>query len=142
MARADTYGGVLVLGVVGALLILGDGAVDLIVGAVVPTPLLFGLTVLQAGVPQVVLGILLLVFLGLYWDSVDPIDQRAYSTMVALLGAGSFWAGGGFIVGFVLVFAAGMLGIVLSTVSESGETTRSTVVGEAGGRAPPPGPSS
>ena len=112
---------VLVLGVVGALLILANGIVDLIIAAssaAVSAPIQFTTDATTLGTVNVVLAILLMIFLGLYMGADGPGGLSVWGTLIAILGAFSLWVGGGFIVGFVLVFTAGVLAIVLANIPE------------------------
>ena len=119
MTGADSATEVTVLGGVGTGLIFVNAIVDLLLGSIPSAPLQFSADALALGAAGVIVSILLTAFLFLYSDSVDTDAQSLWGMLLALMGAFSLWLGGGFLIGFVLVFAAGVLAVILARVSEA-----------------------
>ena len=126
MVRAESFE-VAILGGIGALLIFVNGAFDAAWGVVTPAPVSISSSAVATGLSAITVAVLLAVFLWLYWDSPTTGEQRAYATLVALLGAISIWLGGGFYVGALLAFAAGLLGIILAKISEATQVLHTAV---------------
>jgi len=110
---------VLVLGAVGTLLIFANGVADLLLGFTVPAPLQFTTNATVAGMVGILLTVFMSIFLFLSWDSTDSREQSTWGTLLAMFAAFSLWLGGGFLVGFILAFAAGILIILLARFSSS-----------------------
>jgi hypothetical protein len=110
---------VLILGAIGGLLVLLNGAVDLWIAATasaVSAPIQFTDDAAILGAVSILLAILLGVILLYYWVSVDSGALSLSGTFLAIVAAFSLWVGGGFLVGFVLSFTAGVLAVVLANL--------------------------
>jgi len=138
MSRADTYTEILVLGGFGALLIFINAGLDMWTGTESGSPIQFIAWSITLGLAGVVVAILIALFVALYWKAPSAEEQRDFVTLVALFSAFSLWIGGGFLVGFILAFTAGILGLILTNISGSGRVTRTTVISEVTARPPPP----
>ena len=130
MTGADSATEVTVLGGVGTILILLNAIVDIAEGTVPSAPLQFSTDALALGAAGIFLTILLAVFLFRYSDSVDTDAQNLWGMLLAIAGAFSLWLGGGFLVGFVLVFSAGVLAVILAHVSEATQAYRLPITDE------------
>ncbi|HKN07199.1 MAG TPA: hypothetical protein VJ021_06340 [Thermoplasmata archaeon] len=119
MAGRDAAFGVVVLGAIGTLLIFVFGVVVLALAASVSAPIQFTTDVVTVGAVSILLAILSAIFLFLYWDSVDTGDQAAWGVLLALMGAFSLWVGGGFFVGFLLTFTAGIVAVILANLPDA-----------------------
>jgi hypothetical protein len=108
---------VTVLGGLGALLILINGLVDFYVAAVGSTysaPVEFTNDLIGVGLVSVLFAVLLAVFVLLYHGSESSTTRGAWALLITIFAAFSLWTGGGFLVGFLLAFVGGVIGIVLA----------------------------
>ena len=119
MAGRNPALGVVVLGAIGTLLIFVFGVVVLALAASVSAPIQFTTDVVTLGAVSILLAILSAIFLFLYWDSVDTGDQGVWGVLLAVMGAFSLWVGGGFFVGFLLTFTAGIVAVILANLPDA-----------------------
>jgi glycerol uptake facilitator-like aquaporin len=103
---------VVVLGGIGAFLILVNGVVEAVTGAIVPLQVT-GYFVAE-GVGEVFAALVLFVCLVMYWQEEEPSGEGGWGTAIVVVSALSLIAGGGFLIGFLLAFVAGTLAIVLA----------------------------
>jgi hypothetical protein len=105
---------VLLLGGLGALLILVNGIALLVLSTAQPASIQFTNDVESAGAASVFEALLLALFLVLYWVADQPGVRGVWAALIAMVGALSLWSGGGFLVGLVLTLTAGVVGILLA----------------------------
>lgn len=105
---------VLILGALGTFLIFAYGLATLVIGVTITAPAEFGQDALTVGLAGVALSIVLGILLFAYYGSTDSEVQSTLSLLIATFSAFSLWVGGGFVVGFILAFTGGVLGIVLA----------------------------
>ena len=119
MAGGERSFEVIVLGIVGTILILVEGVVVLVAASSVSAPVEIAGILSALGGIDIFLGIVLVILFVLYSMSEDPVGQSAWGTIIAVVGAFSLLVGGGFLVGFVLVFTAGVLAVILANLPET-----------------------
>jgi len=113
---------VLLLGAVGTLLIFVSGVADFVLAASAASasaPIQFTSDAVTLGVVNMVLTVLLTIFLLVYRVADDAAGLSLVGTLIAIVSAFSLWVGGGFLVGFVLAFTAGVLAVVLANIPEA-----------------------
>lgn len=114
MPAKDPSVEVVVLGAIGALLMFANGVADVVFGSAELGPLQYEQNVVLAGLLGMLFAVLLGFFLGAYWESHRSDDLSLSGMLIVIVAALSLWAGGGFVVGFVLALTAGALAIVLA----------------------------
>jgi hypothetical protein len=108
---------VTVLSGLGAFLIFVNSLVAFAVASVAGSysaPLEVTADLVAIGAFALVLAILIWLFTWLYSSSHDPQSRTVWCLLITILAGFSLWTGGGFVVGFVLALAGGLLGILLS----------------------------
>jgi hypothetical protein len=108
------------LGVLGAFFILLNAGVDLYAAAVggsYSAPLAFSNDFVGLGLANALIALSLVLFVRFYSIAKDQTARGTWCLLVTVFAAFSLWSGGGFLVGFVLSFTAGAIGIILTSSS-------------------------
>jgi hypothetical protein len=119
MGGRDPAFEVVVLGGIGTFLIFLFGVVVLALAGSISGTVQVTADVDTLGAVSIFLAILSAIFLFLYWDSVDTGAQRVWGILLALMGAFSLLVGGGFLLGFLLNFTAGIVAVILANLPDT-----------------------